>query len=168
MLWITVSGRHPASFSAARTLALSATMIAALNLVACADDDAPKNSDESLSTLEIVGKYANSFGGTETINEAVWKTESDGFPAFYAKIDAFDNQDNFAITQNSSDAEYSPNAFNKIVWTEPDASGAFFYCTVAFGLASAEEAAATEDEADAGDLESGCMNFSWTQLTPQP
>jgi len=151
-----------------RQITLLLALLASLSLVACADDDASTDTEEVSTALEIIGTYANGFGGTETITEATWKTESDGFPTILAKIDSFDNGENVAITQNPSDAEFSPDAFNKIVWTEPDTSGEFYYCTVAFGLASAEEAAASEDVSDASDPASGgCTGFSWTVMTPQ-
>ncbi|AWV90689.1 hypothetical protein [Bradymonas sediminis] len=169
-----------ATFSRSRLLALLAAMILSMGLVACADDDdtpqdnntAVENNDpvenNTPAGIEIAGVYESNFGGTETISDTAWVTESEGFAAINTKVDSFDNDANVAITQNAEDAEYSPNAFNKVVWTEPDAAGAFYYCTVAFGLATAEEAAADETVADDSDpANAGCAGFSWTQLSPK-
>ena len=52
-----------------------------------------------------------------------------------------------------------------IVWTEIDGDS-FFYCTVDFGLDSAEDAENTAMSADDTDPENdGCGGFSWTVLT---
>lgn len=131
------------------------------------DADEP-DTDTTPDDFELIGVYDSSFGGVETITASTWSTASEDFPTVLTKIDSFDNDENFAVTQNAEDAEYSPDAFNKVVWTEPDEVGAFFYCTVDFGLDTAEEAASSEETADASDpATSGCAGFSWTQLTPK-
>jgi hypothetical protein len=55
-----------------------------------------------------------------------------------ARIEDYSNDENEIITQNPDDAEYSPSAFNRIVWTEIEADS-FYYCTTDFGLESAAE-----------------------------
>ena len=58
------------------------------------------------------------------------------------------------------------DVFNRIVWTEPD-GGSFYYCTVAFGLPTLEDALNSTETADASDPETmgSCGAFSWTKLS---
>ncbi|MFT7620880.1 MAG: hypothetical protein ACI9WU_000039 [Myxococcota bacterium] len=115
-----------------------------------------------IPTLEIAGTWHSSFGGNETISADSWMS-----PFLTTAMIAWDNDANWAITQNPADAEFAPNTFAKQVWTQPEADGAFWYCTVAFGLASADEAIADPTAADATDpATTGCGGFGWTRLAP--
>jgi hypothetical protein len=105
--------------------------------------------------IELLGSYTSNFGGTEAITETKWGD---------ATIVTFDNEANFAITQQPADDTFNPSKFAKVVWTEP-VKGAFFYCTVDFGKDTAAEAQATSNTADASDpTSSGCGGFAWTEL----
>jgi hypothetical protein len=105
--------------------------------------------------LEIIGMWESSFGGVQRIREESWDE---------ATVVSYDNNENFAITQNSADAPYNPSKFNKIVWTEVEGD-AFYVCTIDYGKGTAEEAANTTNEADSSDpANSGCNMFSWTRL----
>ena len=129
--------------------------LAALMLIGCGD--AAENNDSG--DLEVLGTFDTSFGSEETVTAEAWGS---------AAIVAFDNDANFAITQNAEDAEFSPSAFNKLVWTEPATDGSFYYCTVDFGLETQAAAEASEKTADDSDPDnSGCGGFSWTKLTPK-
>jgi hypothetical protein len=118
----------------------------------------PTPADGELQ-IEIAGTWESNFGVIESISSEGWGD---------AAIVAFDNGDNFAITQNADDAAFSPGLFNRNVWTEP-ANGSFYYCTVAFGLESEEAALESTATADASDPEnSGCGGaFAWTKLSAQ-
>jgi len=106
--------------------------------------------------IEVGGTWASNFGFDETISDTGWGT---------AAIISFDNSKNFAITQQPADDMFNPSKFSKVVWTEPELDR-FFYCTVAFGLATADEAEASTKSADASDpANGGCGGFSWTKLT---
>jgi hypothetical protein len=108
--------------------------------------------------IAIAGKYNDNFGGKSVISSTHWDA------AWMAK---FDNGKRYAITQNPADDKYSPNKFQKLVWTAPQA-GSFYVCTVDYGLDSADLAEATTKTADdATPDKSGCGGFSWTKLTPQ-
>lgn len=121
-----------------------------LGQAACGDDD------PSPETIEVAGRWASNFGGFETITSTSWG----GF-----EIIEFDNLTNFAVTQNPADAAFFPSKYNKYVWTEP-AGGAFFYCTVDFGLDTADQARTSTQTADASDPSTtGCGSFPWTQLS---
>ena len=109
--------------------------------------------------LEIVGTYESNFGGEEVITEEAFG----GTP-----IRFFDNDANVLVTQNAADSMFNPNLFNRIVWTEPEASGGFYYCFVDFGIATLEAAQTSTQTADASDpTNSGCGMFSWTRLDPR-
>jgi hypothetical protein len=113
--------------------------------------------------LEIDGVWDSNFGSTERIAPDRWD-----FGSFRQLVVDFDNDGNFAITQNPSDAMFDPDTFSKIVWTEP-AAGTFHYCTVDFGLATAEEARETTKTADDSDPSTGgCGGNPWTELTVVP
>ncbi len=106
---------------------------------------------------EPTGLHQSSFGGNERFDADV---------IGWAKAISWDNVKRTAITQNAADDPYYPSAFNKVVWTQPDAKG-FAYCVTDFGLATAELAAASTLTADAGDLDGkGCGGFAWTRLAP--
>jgi len=108
------------------------------------------------NSLEIEGAWLSNFGMEETISAEAWNTQS---------VVSFDNAENTAVTQNAADAAFSPEKFNKIVWTEPEADS-FYYCTVDYDLDSAELAGASTKTADPEDPETtGCSGFSWTKLT---
>ena len=122
-----------------------------------------ESGDESgdPEALEIVGDWTSQFS-SESITEDLWDQGG-----FVTTIASYDNAENWAVTQNADDAEFSPSAYNKTIWTEPTEDG-FAYCTVAFGIATQEEAeAAATDAADASDLEGeGCGGFAWSILSP--
>ncbi len=140
---------------------LVAALFMSVALVGCGPDDS--NGEDNADGFELVGTYAMTFGGgmdggEEVISEEAWS-------AF--ELIEFDNDANEAITRNAADAEFSPGAYNKNIWTEPDADGVFHYCTVAFGIETLEEAQASEATADSSDLAMGCVGFSWNTMTPK-
>jgi hypothetical protein len=114
------------------------------------DDDLPM-----VQELEVRGLWASNYGFDEEITASKWGT---------AAIIEYDNAENFVVTQQPADDMFNPNEFSKIVWTEPSL-GRFWYCTVDFGLATADEARATAKSADATNPASGgCGGFPWTRL----
>ncbi|MFP4600527.1 MAG: hypothetical protein ACLFVJ_19890, partial [Persicimonas sp.] len=131
-----------------------------------AGPDAQPDADES--SLEIAGVYDSNHGAEVTITNDEWVSDSPDYPALELSVVEFDNDENFAITQNADDAEFDAEKFNKEVWTEPDSDGVFYHCTVDYSLDTAEEARNTSETADDSDPEnSGCGDFAWTKLTPQ-
>lgn len=112
--------------------------------------------------IEVRGTYMNQFDMSETITGTTWD-----FGIEMTIVD-WDNEQNWAVTQNPDDAETAPSAFSKLVWTEPDADGVFYYCTVDFGLETADDARNTEKTADdTNPEEEGCGDFAWTKMTPE-
>lgn len=115
--------------------------------------------DAGTETIEVEGTYTTQFDSTETISETMWNDNP---------IDDFDNTENWAVTYTPDDAAYNPDTYSKLVWTEPDGQGAFFYCIVDYGLETAEAARSTSETADDTDpANGGCSGFSWTQMTPE-
>ena len=127
--------------------------------VACGDGEDKGATCTPGDEIEIAGTWASNFGGTERIDSETWGD---------VDVVEFDNCDNVAITQNADDAEFSPGAYNRIVWTEPEADS-FYYCWVAFGLDSADAARNSTMTADASDPETGGCgeDFPWTKLSAE-
>lgn len=108
--------------------------------------------------IEVAGHYEDQFGFALAVSTGSWGD---------ATVVSFDGEANVAVTQNAADAAFDPGKFNRIVWTEPAADGAFHYCTVAFGKASAAEAEADPAAADASAPDAGgCGGFPWSRMTP--
>lgn len=106
--------------------------------------------------FELIGEYDNNFGGPEIITADAWN-DSD--------IVGYDNVDNVVYLQLPADDDFNPSKFTKVVYTEPT-DGSFFYCWVAFGLDTLDDAQASTATADASDpATSGCDGFSWTKAT---
>lgn len=140
-------------------------LLASCWLVGCSDDggmavdaasvDAAAADTAIPATIEVTGRWANSYGFTEEISAELWGT---------AMLVKYDNDENFGITQNPPDDQYFPNKFNKHVWTELEGDQ-FYYCIIDFGKDSAAEAENTPNMADATEPESGgCGGFPWTRL----
>ena len=139
-----------------------------LSLAACGTDDgggggggggAPDDpARQSGDALEISGLWEDEFGGSFDIHDTGWGDQT---------VVEYDNSANVAITQNPPGVEHLPATFNKVVWTEPEADGGFFVCTVGFGHETAELARADEATADpTNPAEAGCGPFAWSRMGP--
>jgi hypothetical protein len=148
-------------------------IVALISLVGCgeteSDDGTSENNDANQSNenpqpegIEIAGVWDNQFGGVEEITDDSWDM---GY--LVQSIEVYDNDERFAITKNPDDAEYDPGKYNTIVWTAVVAD-VFHYCTIAFGLDTADDALNADNNADPGDLDGqGCGGFPWSKLTRQ-
>ncbi|RAL21536.1 hypothetical protein DL240_11810 [Lujinxingia litoralis] len=146
---------------------LMALMLAGgLCLAACGETDAPvecegaecEQNDNQDQGIEVAGEWATNFGYDETITEETWGM---------MLLTEYDNEADFAITQNTSDAEFGADRYNVVVWT-PVVDDSFYYCMVAFDLETVEDARAIDRsaDADASDPENGgCGGFAWTKMT---
>ncbi len=106
--------------------------------------------------IETAGTWTSNFGTEETITDEAWGA---------ASLIEYDNDLNWAVTQNAGDDQYNPSKYNRLVWTEPNA-GRFYYCTVDYGLETLAQAESSTQAADASDPASGgCGGFSWTELS---
>ncbi len=123
---------------------------------ATSGDAGADGSSDGSGGLAISGVWSSSFGGYSEISASAWDD------AAIVKLDA---SARVAITQNPATDKYNPSQFSKLVWTEP-AGGSFYYCTVDYGLATADLASATTKTADdSAPDKSGCGGFAWTKLT---
>lgn len=115
--------------------------------------------------LPIAGVWKSNFDAIETIGAGHWQVSSATAPTSVSAIVRYDATARWLLTRNAADASYAPGAFNRIVWHDVSATEVA-YCTVDFGLASEDEAAASSKTADAADLDGkGCGGFSWTRLS---
>jgi len=111
------------------------------------------------NAIEVVGTWDSNFGGQEVITDTMWTS----FTSF--TIISWDNDANTAVLLQADDGGDFANTYSAYAWTEI-ANNSFFYCTTAFGAASAEEAEmmAFVPDDSAPDM-GGCNGFPWTQLT---
>lgn len=144
-------------------VARTGLLLSSLLAFACGDGEDGDGAVESAcftpaaGEIEIAGDWVSNFDAVESISSDSWGD---------AAVTQFDNDDNVAITQNPDDAQFSPGAFNRIVWTEPSEC-TFYYCTVAFGLETEDEALESTATADDTDPETGGCgeSFPWTKLS---
>jgi len=129
-------------------------------------DSGPSTDDLGQEDFELNGSWTTNFDSTAKITNTQWKEYST------LKIISYDNKKNEAILQNppaDPDADggdvLTADTFSKNVWTEEE-DGVVYYCTVDFGLESADDAEKSKKTADEKDLDGeGCGGFPWTKLT---
>lgn len=128
------------------------------------DDDADEGAPDTPAAthLELTGSWENrDYMQTDVIDDTSWTTTFGDADPLASAIEKYDNAENYVI-YSGSDGTYS-----RIVWTDI-AQDSFYFCTVAFGLATLEDAEASEKTADDSDPENGgCGGFAWTKLTRQ-
>lgn len=148
-------------------LIVAFTMALALT-IGCGSDDGNSGDNTGAGTadvgstdgavLEVIGSWDDNFGGYAEITESKW---GDG------SIAVFDNSDNWAVIQNSEDAEWDPGTFSMLIWTELAEDFSWYYCMVDYAKDTAEGAQNTDKTADASDpANSGCGGFPWTKMMP--
>jgi hypothetical protein len=74
-----------------------------------------------------------------------------------------DNAARFAVGQNAADHPFNPDLWSRFDWTFDDSG--LHYCQIAYEAAD-EETALDADGADETDLETGCSENPWSQLSP--
>ena len=123
------------------------------------------SSDDSDGALEIIGEYNDNFGGSHTISSTTWTQVSSSGTSIY-EIDSYSNSEDYLIGLGDESNSFNPGTYDWFDWTTFESS--LYYCTAAFGNASAEDArTAGEGVSDATDPStSGCGGFSWTRLDP--
>ncbi len=133
------------------------TVLCAIGTVGCEGDPGVPVAGTSDDLPEVAGVWTDNYGGWTAIDESQWGA---------SQLHAFDNTANRAITQNPPNDPWSPDLFNVVVWTEPEADGSWWMCTVAFDLDTFDAAQATEDTMDASEPGvAGCGDFAWTHMT---
>lgn len=123
----------------------------------CDGDVGHDNNTSDDDPIELVGTWATDFG-EETISATRW----DGF--CLQKIERYDNEANVGVLETIG-GDGCGLGFSRVIWNDI-ANNVFYYCTTAFGLPTAAEAAAApEVNIDDGDMAKGCSTFPWSKLT---
>ena len=107
--------------------------------------------------LEIAGSYTDDWEFAHQITDDSWTMMGSVF-----HITQYSNDNDYLITQNDSDNEYSPDLWSRFDWTY-EGNGDLFYCQIVFD-AQSEPAALTSTGADRSDLDTGCGGFGWSRL----
>ncbi len=114
---------------------------------------------EMRNPLEVKGDWHTNWDENLSVTTYAWGTME--------ALVYHDNDQNWAVTRMSADAAWNPGTYSKLVWTEPEANGSFWMCTVAYGLET--EAAAKSDTTEVDDTDpatGGCGGISWTHYMP--
>jgi hypothetical protein len=130
-------------------------------------------------TIEIAGTWTDSsFGFTETdvIDDHAWSSDVGDGPTVVS-ITEFSNSERYAIRKAPKDAAYSPNTYDRVLWTKPE-GGSFYYCTVIYGCETAAQTEKGDGDAssttcklsevdDSDPANGGCGTFAWSKLSAQ-
>jgi len=116
----------------------------------------------TLTPPEILGVYADDWGGSHAITGQTW-TMGDTSPAQF-NLRMLSNTRRFLIAENAATNGYHPGKFSRFDWVV-DPSGALYYCQTRYDAANEAEALASA-AADSIDLTNGCATFAWTKMTP--
>lgn len=109
---------------------------------------------------EIVGTYADKWGGDHLVTATLWDQGS----LFH--IAYVDNNEHFLIAQNDSDNVYYPGLWSRFSWTQHD--GELFMCQDVYAGDSFDETFCASLPNASDPASSGCGPFYWSILTPAP
>lgn len=130
---------------------------------ASSESSGADTSDDGSTTeavaLEIVGEWADEFGGEHVVTQDQWATTY-APDTFTYTITEYDNAERWIIAQDDGDETWS-----KYEWTYTEDD--LWYCQTAFGEESPEDAMATPDADPADPAVAGCGGFAWSRLVPQ-
>ena len=124
------------------------------------DDDT--DSEEPVKTHKLIGRYADSWGGSHIISNTAWFDPSE-YGDSLCHITQFDNEKGFIIAQNDKVKSYNPEKWSRFDFTEKD--GKIYFCQIAYDKESEAEALAVTDADRTDPATSGCGDYSWTELT---
>lgn len=125
------------------------------------------NRQTAVVDIELLGSWTDNWGGIYTITNDIWTTDYFGSASTSSIVQVL-NESNTVIVQSPPDDLYTPNKFNKIVWTDV-VNDSSYYCIVVFGMNTAQEALDDTTVADPSNPDNGgCSGFSWTKLTKSP
>jgi len=106
--------------------------------------------------VEVTGYYKSSIDKNNIINNSYWNGVA---------IYKYNNEENYVITKNAWNATSNPSKYNKIVYTNMSSSQDFYFCEIASGKNTLDDAVNDSTQADSNDLSSGCIGSSWTKMT---
>ncbi|MBN1610276.1 MAG: hypothetical protein JW940_26850 [Polyangiaceae bacterium] len=113
--------------------------------------------------LDVMGVWADSYGGYHRITEAVWTQSGFGDVSRF-NIAAYDNDARVIIAQNDAENAYNPGKYSRFDWTEYD--GSVWYCTTVYDAATRQEASDAARADDTDPSTGGCGSFPWSELIP--
>ena len=126
------------------------------------DDSDSGDTEEPAKTHELIGKYADNWGGNHIISDTAWfQPSSYGDTLFH--ITQFDSGKDFIIAHNDAVKSWNPEKWSRFDYVID--GGKIYLCQIAFDKETEEEAVA-ETSADRTDLtEKGCNGAPWSKLT---
>jgi hypothetical protein len=117
-------------------------------------------ADAGPAPLALVGVWHDAdYGGELTVSATKFGSQT---------LVEYDDTARVGITQSPPDDMFTPNKFNKIVWTAVTSAG-FYQCTQDYGKDTLQAAKATTMKADPSDpANKGCGDgdFAWTHYVP--
>lgn len=122
--------------------------------------DSDASDDSGGEGIAIAGTWIETYRGgmiTHTIDDATWTQDDAEFGPFDLTVVSFDNATQTVIADDGA-------AFSKLQWAWTDGDTQLWYCTAAFGAASAEEAEAAADANPSDPAAGGCGEFAWSML----
>lgn len=131
----------------------SAILFTTFGLAACGDEGFVDDGEP----FELTGVYANSFNQELILTQTTW--------GIYDIIESnnFSNRVVFRVQLPSSEAP----VYGRIIYTEPDRRGGFFYCFEVSSTDSLSVARNAQVTVDASDpARGGCGDFPWAQAWP--
>lgn len=124
------------------------------------DDGDTTPAEEPVKTHGLIGRYADSWGGSHIISNTAWfEPSSYGDSLFH--ITQFDNEKGFMIAQNDKVKSWNPEKWSRFDYIKQD--GKIYYCQIVYDKDTEAEALAATD-ADRADTATGCNGNSWTEL----
>jgi len=117
------------------------------------------NPNNNGKDLEISGTWED-FG-----NKTIFDNENFNTAYGQSSIVEYDNSGNTFFYQMSADDQYNPGKYGKLVWTEIE-NDSFYYCLIAYGKETLEEAKDDTATADSSNPDTGgCGGFAWSKVT---
>jgi len=110
--------------------------------------------------VEIIGRYADAWGGNHIISNTAWFQPSEWGDSLF-HITQFDSVDNVIIAHNDETHPWNPNQWSRFDYIVKE--GKIYYCQITFNKET-EEAALAVTTADRNDLAAGCNANPWSEL----
>ncbi|MBP5406182.1 hypothetical protein J6Z19_03425 [bacterium] len=126
------------------------------------DDTDSGDTEEPAETHELIGKYADNWGGSHIISNTAWFQPSSYGDTLF-RITQFDNENDFIIAQNDAEKSWFPEKWSRFDYVID--GGKIYLCQIAFDKETEDDALAATD-ADRTDLtDKGCNGSPWSELT---
>lgn len=143
----------------------SILIVVALISIAGCMNDAKDNSEFDLTGTWTENVGWNSSVTTHTFSFDFWKQSNTKSAYLNKTIISIDNVSDYFIYRENDQDQFNPGKYGKVYWIE-SSSGMAYYCMIAYGKNSAEEAVNADiSSLNASDPENGgCGGFSWSKI----